>query len=925
MKIFKTKTMISLIAITLMLTIAFSVMFSSGVNAQRMPFYKDTAYLSLAPNNVGAGQNVIITFWGDKLPPTALGEYGDRWTFDINIIRPDGSNDTITGIESDPVGAGYTNYVPDIPGTYVIQAIMREHVIDGGLSRGKMSPSGIGWWPSGQPVAGFNPKGVVFESALSEYETLTVTTDPVPRYIETPVTTDYWTRPVYDANRGWGKVLMGQWLGANELAQYGNNARYNPYSQGPASSHILWTKPWFNGGIAGGVSTINSSSADNSYYSGQSYESYGGPSFILNGKIYYSSQTNPREGWYEVDLYSGETLYWANTTGPVLGVGTGQTSTGNVPVGIPAFGQVLVYDSPNQHGTTGYYWVTSTPGGTLTVSGINVAYTTNKWEMFDDFTNQRICAIDNVTWTTRTSDGRTVTQGATGTSAVGTDGSILRYNIVNLGTTASPSYYLQCWNTTQAIMYPFYQIHETGSGTNTNWLWRPNFNQTYDGSKGLSINASISSLKLSTINIRQIIPDDKLIIIYAGSNNGSLNIPGQVFAIDLRQGSIGQVLYNYNFTSPPTLGNAYGQFEQFSGKDTAFGGVNEQAGIFWYTNPMTREYYIFDLSNGNQLWTTQAPQFSFYGMGAVVIYNGQFIDCGGYGGVVKAFNVKTGEFLWNWTAPNVGLDETAYQNTPTYLAALSGDGLLYLYSNEHSVNNPIRRDAKIWCVNASNGQMVWALTNWPSVAPILADGRLVGVDSHDNQLYCFGKGPSATTVSAPQIIPALGSSVMLTGTVTDQTPFGRRTNTGSLDFSLKGTPAIADASMDAWMEYMFHQRPKPTDAFGVDVSLVAIDPNGNYIPIGTTTSDSNGNYGMVYKPEVPGTYQIIATFAGSNAYGPSTATTYLAVTDAAATPAPTSEPVQSTADMYFVPAIAGLFVLIIIVAIVLALLMLRKK
>jgi hypothetical protein len=119
--------------------------------------------------------------------------------------------------------------------------------------------------------------------------------------------------------------------------------------------------------------------------------------------------------------------------------------------------------------------------------------------------------------------------------------------------------------------------------------------------------------------------------------------------------------------------------------------------------------------------------------------------------------------------------------------------------------------------------------------------------------------------------------------------------------------------------------PKPTDAFGVDVSLVAIDPNGNYIPIGTTTSDSNGNYGMVYKPEVPGTYQIIATFAGSNAYGPSTATTYLAVTDAAATPAPTSEPVQSTADMYFVPAIAGLFVLIIIVAIVLALLMLRKK
>jgi hypothetical protein len=131
--------------------------------------------------------------------------------------------------------------------------------------------------------------------------------------------------------------------------------------------------------------------------------------------------------------------------------------------------------------------------------------------------------------------------------------------------------------------------------------------------------------------------------------------------------------------------------------------------------------------------------------------------------------------------------------------------------------------------------------------------------------------------------------------------------------------------MDAWMEYMFHQRPKPTNAIGVDVSLTAIDPNGNYIPMGTTTSDSNGNYGMVYTPEVPGTYQILASFSGSNAYGPSTASTYLAVGDAAATPAPTAAPAESTADTYFVPAIAGLFVLIIIVAIVLALLMLRKK
>ena len=35
-------------------------------------------------------------------------------------------------IESDPVGAGYTNYAPDTAGTYTIQAIMEQHIIDGG-------------------------------------------------------------------------------------------------------------------------------------------------------------------------------------------------------------------------------------------------------------------------------------------------------------------------------------------------------------------------------------------------------------------------------------------------------------------------------------------------------------------------------------------------------------------------------------------------------------------------------------------------------------------------------------------------------------------------------------------------------------------------------------------------------------------------
>jgi hypothetical protein len=79
-----------------------------------------------------------------------------------------------------------------------------------------------------------------------------------------------------------------------------------------------------------------------------------------------------------------------------------------------------------------------------------------------------------------------------------------------------------------------------------------------------------------------------------------------------------------------------------------------------------------------------------------------------------------------------------------------------------------------------------------------------------------------------------------------------------------------------------------------------------------------------WKPDITGQYTVYASFAGSASYWPSHAVTSFAVDLAAATPAPTAEPIQSPADMYFVPAIAGLFVLIIVVAIVLALLMLRK-
>ena len=125
------------------------------------------------------------------------------------------------------------------------------------------------------------------------------------------------------------------------------------------------------------------------------------------------------------------------------------------------------------------------------------------------------------------------------------------------------------------------------------------------------------------------------------------------------------------------------------------------------------------------------------------------------------------------------------------------------------------------------------------------------------------------------------------------------------------------------MGYVYQQQPRPTNVVGVPVTLSVVDANGNYREIGTTTT-TDGFFSFNWKPDIDGQYTLYASFEGSAGYYPSHALTSFAVDPAHPTTAPADLPPQSAADMYFVPAIAGLFVLVIVVAIVLALLMLRK-
>jgi hypothetical protein len=210
---------------------------------------------------------------------------------------------------------------------------------------------------------------------------------------------------------------------------------------------------------------------------------------------------------------------------------------------------------------------------------------------------------------------------------------------------------------------------------------------------------------------------------------------------------------------------------------------------------------------------------------------------------------------------------------------------------------------------------VWELPIWGTSwggAPIIGDSIVACFNSYDDRIYAIGKGPSATTVSVQNDVIVHGSSVLIKGTVTDESA------------GAKGTPAIADESMSEWMKYIYMQFPRPTNATGVPITLSVLDANGNYREIGTTTSDSSGLFSYLWQPDITGKYTVFASFDGSKSYWPSSAETAFGVDEAPEVPPEDETPTQTAATfpiegMY---ALTGIFIAVIAV---LGFLLYRKK
>jgi len=237
---------------------------------------------------------------------------------------------------------------------------------------------------------------------------------------------------------------------------------------------------------------------------------------------------------------------------------------------------------------------------------------------------------------------------------------------------------------------------------------------------------------------------------------------------------------------------------------------------------------------------------------------------------------------------------------------------------------PLFAGAQKLAFNATDGSIIWSLLGFYARVPsAIADGYMVGYNSYDAQIYCFGKGPTQTTVSAPNVGVLPDQSVTISGAVLDIAA-GTTDSDRSARFP-NGVACVSDESQSAWMEYVYMQQPKPTNTTGVSVELYVLDANGNYRTIGTTTTDTNGYYSYQWTPDISGKYTVYAVFSGTNSYYSSQATAAFVVDEAAATPTPQPTQPPTMADQYFLPSIAGILATIIAVGVLLAVLMLRKR
>jgi outer membrane protein assembly factor BamB len=596
----------------------------------------------------------------------------------------------------------------------------------------------------------------------------------------------------------------------------------------------MWRRPVYFGGVAGGELGDKS-------YTMSFYEQFFYP-IVISGRLYYSTYTYPKYGFYCVDLHTGEELFWHNVTAP-----SAKTIWGNLYPPI-TLGEVYYFSSMNQQGALAYLW--------------SLAST---YSLYDAWTGNWICDFANAYSASMV--GPLVLGGPSVKVSYGRDGSLLVYMLDGVNN------WFAMWNSSKAI-------NPTGAAN-----FDPPTGQTVDWRRGIQWNVTVPDVPGVQV-ISEISSD--VIVAWTGSSFFTRSSNYTFVGYSAKDG---HQMWTFTMTMPSYVDN--------QGITSAMAD-----GVLTLFQKEVMQWYGYDYHTGQKLWGPTQPYTNAWGLynGPSTIAYGKLYATG-YDGMLHCYDVKTGDHLWDFWTGSSGL-ETPYGHWPfTYGALTVADGKVFVEAAEHSPTNPYWRGGKLYAINAETGKELWHISSMGDgilySTLVTADGYLTAFNIYDNQIYCYGKGQTATTVTATPAVVTNGSSILIQGTVTDQSP-------GAV-----GTPAVSDKSMSAWMEYLYMQKPMPEDVTGVPVQLQAVGSDGIVIDIGTVTSDAMGNFRYAFCPTKPDVYTILATFAGSESYYSSYAST-----GAAVSPAPqASTPAEEAVAPDYTPMFAGMTAAIIVVAI----------
>jgi hypothetical protein len=859
------------IAILLIVSMTASIMLLPTTSAHDPAWDLTTnAYIAANPNPVGVGQSSLIYMWLNKVyDGAAIGNDNRFHNYKLTITAPDGTvtTQTFDTIQDTTSNQGY-RFTPEQVGTYNLTFNFPGQNINDYTHNANSQYVNDTYLPS------------------SATTTLVVQEEAISYAPQTPLPTEYWTRPIYGENTNWF-TISSNWLGSGSPGYGGFSNSYNAGGNGelispqdvvgPLTSHVMWTRPYNFGGVVGGD---NFAIQGDTWFEGSAYNQRFTNPIIVNGRLYYTQTESFVVSFFGasgplncVDLRTGE-LIWSRDD-------------------VPAISFAYIYDvqDPNQHGVY--------PA---------ILFTSNFARAFDANSGNPLFNVTGVPSANQYS------------MALGPQGEQLRYVLTNKGTSSNPNWYLAEWNSSKMWSY-------TGLS--------PSISNTVDASTPdrYDWNVSVSALNSagSSITVVRALYDD-ILLCYSGTLPsqgatfmGTLGFNDYTYyAISLADGHQGSLLWS-NTLKPP------------AGNLTVMeSGVDPINRVFTETLRETNNFVGYNLDTGAKMWgpTPSQVALDYYGSpssGSITdtIAYGKLYAMG-YGGIVYCYDTSTGDLLWTYGNGGVPGNDTnsgfeVPGHYPIFVQAIGND-VVYLASSEHTVETPIYKGALARAINATTGEEIWTLSSYTgeffAMSYAVADGYATWFNGYDNQIYSVGRGPTTLNVEAPTLASTLGSHLVIRGSLYDVSA-GTQQNEQASRFA-KGVPVSSDESMAGWMGYVYQQQEFPSNFKGVDVTIDVLDANGNYRNIGTATTDASGVYSLTWMPDIPGDYTVVATFHGTNGYWPSYAETSFTVDPAAATPSPSPAPPASNTDMYVLASAVAIIVVILVAAAIIVL-VLRKR